>query len=83
MSEKKIIYRDNPFYTARLLRMHRQTRPQGTSTTKAGSLLKQQIPIRTFTQWNEAQPGFVGADLVAHCEGHLEGGRPSRVLFVK
>jgi hypothetical protein len=58
----------------RLLRAHRQVRPRGTSTTKAGPLLKQQIPIRTFARWNEARPGFVEADLVAHCGGHLEGG---------
>jgi hypothetical protein len=39
----------------------------GLSTTKPGSLLKQAIPIRTFTAWDEAQPGFMEIDLVAHC----------------
>ncbi len=58
----------------RLLRAHRYVRPRGVSTTKAGPLLKQQIPIRTFAQWDEAQPGFLEADLVAHCGGHSEGG---------
>jgi len=58
----------------RLLRAHRPTTARGLSTTKAGPLLKQQIPIRTFAQWDEAQPGFLEADLVAHCGGHLEGG---------
>ncbi len=58
----------------RLLRAHRHTTARGLSTTKAGPLLKQQIPIRTFAQWDEAQPGFLEADLVAHCGGHLEGG---------
>jgi site-specific recombinase XerD len=58
----------------RLLRAHRYVCPRGVSTTKAGPLLKQQIPIRTFAQWDEAQPGFLEADLVAHCGGHSEGG---------
>src|SRR5215831_1798348 len=42
----------------RLLQAHRYTHPHGRSTTKAGPLLKQQIPIRTFAQWDEAKPGL-------------------------
>jgi hypothetical protein len=53
----------------RLLQAHRYTHPHGHSTTKAGPLLKQQIPIRTFAQWDEAKPGFLEVDLVAHCGG--------------
>jgi hypothetical protein len=34
-------------------------------------LLKKQIPIRTFQDWNEAKPGFMEADLVAHCGTHI------------
>jgi hypothetical protein len=55
----------------RLLRPLRQ--PHGLTTTKPGRLLKKQIPIRTFTEWNDVQPGFLEADLVAHCGGSLEG----------
>jgi hypothetical protein len=44
-----------------------QMRPHGLSTTKPGTLLKQQVPIRTYTPWEEQQPGFVEIDLVAHC----------------
>jgi hypothetical protein len=58
----------------RLLQAHRYTHPHGLSITKAGPLLKQQIPIRTFAQWNEAKPGFLEVDLVAHCGGRLQGG---------
>jgi hypothetical protein len=58
----------------RLLRAHRSSSPRGLSTTKAGPLLKQQIPVRTFREWDEAQPGFLEADLVAHCGGYLAGG---------
>ena len=39
------------------------------SHTKPGTLLKHQIPIRTFAEWDEAQPGFVEMDLVAHDGG--------------
>jgi site-specific recombinase XerD len=58
----------------RLLQAHRYTHPHGLSTTKAGPLLKQQIPIRTFAQWDEATPGFLEVDLVVHCGGRLQGG---------
>lgn len=37
--------------------------------TKPGTLLKHQIPIRTFAEWDEAQPGFAEIDLVAHDGG--------------
>ena len=40
--------------------------------TKPGTLLKHQIPIRTFCEWDEQRPGFVEIDLVGH-----EGGDPS------
>ncbi len=47
---------------------------RGLSTTRAGTLLKQQIPIRTFEEWKETRPGFLEADLVAHCGTDIEGG---------
>jgi hypothetical protein len=43
------------------------------SRTKPGTLLKQQIPIRTFAQWDEQRPGFVKIDLVAHEGGDAHG----------
>ena len=43
------------------------------SGTKPGTLLKHQIPIRTFAEWNEATPGFVEIDLVGHDGGVGEG----------
>jgi hypothetical protein len=58
----------------RLLQAHRYAHPHGLSTTRAGPLLKQQIPIRTFAQWDEAKPGFLEVDLVAHCGGRMQGG---------
>jgi hypothetical protein len=63
----------SPTTADRLLHSHHTSVPHGFSLTQAGPLLKHQIPIRTFQQWNETQPGFVEADLVAHCGGHPEG----------
>ena len=40
---------------------------KGKSTTKPGTLLKKDIPIRLGTEWDDAVPGFVEIDLVAHC----------------
>ena len=48
------------------------TRPRGRCTTKPGSLLRNQIPIRTHN-WDITQPGFVEADTVAHCGNSLAG----------
>lgn len=57
----------------RLLRAARTQGLRGVATTRAGTLLKQQIPIRTYQQWNESHPGFLEADLVAHCGAQAEG----------
>jgi hypothetical protein len=51
----------------RVLQPVRLKTRHGLSTTKPGSLLKHAIPIRTFTPWDEEQPGFLEIDLVAHC----------------
>jgi hypothetical protein len=45
----------------------------GRSRTKPGTLLKHQIPIRTFSEWDQTRPGFVEIDLVAHDGGRAEG----------
>lgn len=70
---------------SQLLRMSRSTidrclRParfeekrHGLSTTKPGTLLKKAIPIRTYADWDDARPGFVEVDLVAHCGESVEG----------
>jgi hypothetical protein len=57
----------------RCLRAVRLKSPHGISTTKPGSLLKNLIPIRTFTEWDEERPGFLEIDLVAHCGNTTEG----------
>lgn len=47
--------------------------PRGRSHTKPGSLLKSQIPIRTWADWDDAVPGFVEIDLVGHEGGNSSG----------
>lgn len=47
--------------------------PHGHRTTKPGTLLKQQIPIRTFAEWAEDKPGFLEIDCVAHCGEDISG----------
>jgi hypothetical protein len=57
----------------RLLKPERKKHTiKGRSHTKPGTLLKHQIPIRTFAQWDEKKSGFVEIDLVGH-----DGGDPS------
>ena len=46
---------------------------RGRSHTKPGSLLKAQIPIRTWAEWDEDRPGFVEIDLVGHEGGNSTG----------
>ncbi len=46
---------------------------RGRCTTKPGSLLKSQIPVRTWADWNDARPGFVEIDLVCHDGGNSAG----------
>ncbi len=57
----------------RCLRPARIKSPHGLSTTKPGSLLKNLIPVRTFTEWDEERPGFMEIDLVAHCGNTTQG----------
>jgi IS30 family transposase len=51
----------------RCLKAARYEKQQGLSTTKPGTLLKQAIAVRTWRDWDDAQPGFMEMDLVAHC----------------
>lgn len=48
-------------------------RLKGISTTKPGTLLKRNIPIRLGQQWDDAMPGYVEVDLVAHCGASTAG----------
>jgi hypothetical protein len=57
----------------RLLRPERQKyQLKGRTHTRPGTLLKHQIPMRTFSEWDEAQPGFMEMDLVGHDGGVID-----------
>ncbi len=47
--------------------------PKGRSTTKPGSFLKSQIPIRRGRDWDDAALGFMEIDTVAHGGGSARG----------
>lgn len=47
---------------------------RGRVGTKPGSLLKSQIPVRTWAEWDDAAPGFVEIDTVFHDGGNRGGG---------
>lgn len=51
----------------------RKLRLKGRSHTRAGTLLKHQIPIRTFFEWDERRAGFFECDTVAHDGGNSSG----------
>jgi hypothetical protein len=51
----------------------KDNREHGFSMTKPGTHLKNAIPLKTFSEWENSRPGFVQADLVAHCGDRAEG----------
>lgn len=46
-------------------------RLKGRALTRPGTLLKSQVPVRTFAEWDQGRAGFLEIDLVGH-----EGGDP-------
>jgi len=69
----KALYRISPPTIDRILKpLRAKYRLKGRCTTKPGTLLRKQIPIKT-NQWDESRPGFVEADTVAHCGESTEG----------
>lgn len=69
----KALYRISPPTIDRILKpLRAKYRLKGRCTTKPGTLLRKQIPIKT-NQWDECRPGFVEADTVAHCGDSIEG----------
>jgi hypothetical protein len=58
----------SPATADRLLKHTKENmRFKGISATKPGTLLKRDIPIRLGTEWDDAVPGYMECDLVAHC----------------
>lgn len=71
IEERKQLISISPATIDRILKPYRQL--SGWGTTKQGSLLKHQVPVRTFTDWEAKMPGFFEADLVAHCGWSMGG----------
>jgi hypothetical protein len=57
----------------RLLEPAHRALNQGQSTTQPNRAMRNQVPIRTHNGWEDAVPGCLEADLVAHCGGRVSG----------
>jgi hypothetical protein len=62
----------SPATIDRLLQPVRIQYKKGRCGTKPGTLLKNQIPIKT-SNWDATEPGFFEADTVAHCGNSMAG----------
>jgi len=63
----------SPATVDRLLYENRHGKMPSLAATRRGTLLKHQIPVRTFTDWNDNRVGFLEADSVAHCGSTMAG----------
>ena len=72
LSQQKLLSLSAATLDRNLLPMRKRLGFRGKSGTKPGSLLREQIPIRT-DNWDITKPGFIEADTVAHCGSSLEG----------
>ncbi len=73
MQKKKLIGISASSIDRLLVSQHLRPTNKGRSYTKPGTLLKSQIPIRTFADWNENKVGFFEMDLVGHEGGNAQG----------
>jgi len=62
----------SPATIDRLLKPVRALYKKGRCSTKPGTLLKNQIPIKTHN-WDVTRPGYFEADTVAHCGNSMAG----------
>ena len=78
----KALKRISPATIDRLLKPARmEYKRHGRSTTKPGTLLRRQIPVKV-NQWDETRPGFLEADTVAHCGDTTAGVYVNTLDFV-
>jgi hypothetical protein len=71
--EEKLLLQVSPATCNRMLKLERRRLGiKGRSGTKPGSLLKNQMPIHTWFDWDNTKPGFLEIDTVHH-----NGGNPS------
>jgi hypothetical protein len=57
----------------RILSLEKVRTGKSISSTKPGNLIKHQIQVMTFADWDDVTPGFMEVDLVAHCGGNTNG----------
>lgn len=70
--QRELLCSASPATLDRLLAPERgRLRLKGRALTRPGTLLRSQIPVRTFTEWDHGVAGFLEIDLVGH-----EGGDP-------
>lgn len=73
-STREKLLKLSPSTCDRLLRAKRKSFcPVGRCMTKPGSMLKSQIPIRTWSDWTDEAPGYCEMDLVHHCDNDTSG----------
>ncbi|MEO9161650.1 MAG: transposase family protein [Casimicrobiaceae bacterium] len=53
--------------------MRREALPGRRRRGAISSALRKKIPIRTFADWKDVQPGFIEIDFVEHCGGVAAG----------
>jgi hypothetical protein len=71
--EKQLRQASAPTLKRLLAPARAQYPPRRATVTHPGPALKHEIPIRTFTEWNDVRPGFLEIDLVGHCGSRTEG----------
>lgn len=70
--QEKLIYIGSSTIDSRLKPFKQEAKRRINSTTKPGSLLKKQIPIKTVS-WNEQRIGYFELDTVVHCGDNASG----------
>lgn len=72
-TREKLLKISSPTIDRLLATERKKMQLKGRARTKPGTLLKNQIPVRTFADWDEKMPGFVEIDLVSHDGGSVRG----------
>lgn len=70
---RKKIFEMSESTLERILKKEREKEPKGKSLTRPGSMLRKQVAVKTFAEWNDQEVGFFEVDLVAHCGGDISG----------
>lgn len=50
-----------------------EVRTKSRLRAKSKSKVRAKVPVRTFADWNDPEPGFLEMDCVAHCGGSMAG----------